>query len=120
MKFRLFQTVLVAATLVTWVAPLQAFNTKNETTYTLQVWSNKPIYFERVKPNTTSNGWYYKGTDTSILLYVCISPSKNSCIGSILSCPVPPHGQQIVTYGSSLSVTCPPIPLVPSNRGKLK
>lgn len=109
----------LAATIVTWIAPLQAFNTVNNTTQEIAVWGHNLTYGEKILPGATSNGWDYKGKIQSISLYVCIckAPCKGSvssgfitCDSTPIGCSVSPHGQQIVNptgnSNSPLSVSC--------------
>jgi hypothetical protein len=96
MKFRLLQTILIAATIVTWATSLQAFNTFNDTPYQLLVQAKTGSYSEWVNPKTTSNGWNYNGTITLYALARFLYKGTYFYTPT-LTCIVPPHGQQIVT-----------------------
>lgn len=107
MKFRLFQTLLITAIIVTWGGTLQAIPIKNNTNYDILVWEGNNYYSPQINPHATFS-WSYTGT-TSITLSACVGSQESGC-GYSASCSVSPSGQLTVNStgnsNSPISVSC--------------
>lgn len=105
MKFRLFQTLLVTAIIVTWGGTLQAISINNNTNYDILVYETTKhgnTYAIQINPHGTFS-WTYTGM-TSITLSACVGSHKTGC-GYTVSCSiVSPSGQLTVnSTGNSSS-----------------
>lgn len=110
MKFRLFQTLLITAMIVTWGGTLQAISIINNTKYTLLVKKNVGEWIN-VKPNATENWPHTEAINITLYASAVFSGPGGGMFAPNppASCIVSPSGQLTVSYAKSpnyIAVSC--------------